>query len=134
MILKITIFTLNQNPNNSGDVVMRYRTSAKIKNFRLGLKIFYIFADDIRPYSLLRAVAISKEVAYNPQPLYGQHSSTSYCPTAVNLKSQYRCQERTVEPQICPFIGSTIDFLPSGCIIIYPSPRKCLKSPVLGLT
>ena len=93
-----------------------------------------MFVDDIRLSSLLRAVAISKEVAYNPQPLYGQHSSTSYCPTAVALKSQYRCREGTVGPQICHLVGATIDFLPSGGIITQLKRRKCLKSPVLGLT
>lgn len=108
---------------------MRYRTSAKIKNFLLGLNFFCIFVDDIRPSPLLRAVAILKEVTKHPLPLYGQHSSTSYCPTAVALKSQCRVEEETVEPQICPFTGSTRDFLPSGGIIIYPSPRKWLKSP-----
>ena len=88
-----------------------------------------MFVEDIRLSSLLRAVAFSNEVAHHPQPLYGQHSSTSYCPTAVALKSQCRVEEGTVEPQICLHLGSTIDFLPSGGIIIYPSPRKSLKSP-----
>lgn len=49
-----------------------------------------MFVEDIRLSSLLRAVAFSKEVVKHPQPLYGQHSSTSYCPTAVALKSQCR--------------------------------------------
>ena len=89
MILKNTIFPLNsKDTNNSGDVVKRYRTSKKIKNF---LIIFFkIFFDDIRLSSLLRAVAISKGVAHHPQPLYAKYSSTSYFTTAVPLKSQCR--------------------------------------------
>ena len=128
MILKNTIFPLNsKNTNNSGNVVKRYRTSKKIKNF---LIIFFkFFFDDIRLSSLLRAVAISKGVVHHPQPLYAKYSSTSYFTTAVPLKSSVSCWERTIEPQICPFLGSTIDFLPSGGIIIYQSPRKWLKSP-----
>lgn len=127
MILKNTIFPLNQNPNNSGNVVKRYRTSKKIKNFLISF--FKFFFDDIRLFSLLRAVAISKGVAHHPQPLYAKYSSTSYFTTAVCLKSSVSCWKEPVKPQICPFLGSTIDFLPSGGIIIYPSPRKWLKSP-----
>ena len=131
MILKNTIFPLNsKNTNNSGDVVKRYRTSKKIKNFLIIFLNFYF--DDIRLSSLLRAVAISEEVVYHPQPLYARYSSTSYRTTAVPLKSSVSCWERTIEPQICPFIGPTIDYLPSGGIIIYPRSRKWLKSPKIA--
>lgn len=50
-----------------------------------------MFVDDIRLSSLLRAVAISNEVAYHLQPLYAKYSSTSYFTTAVSLKSSVPC-------------------------------------------